>query len=150
PRCRTLASMILLLSGLLGISATGAAPAPRELQIVPEHFVLQPGEQVRYTACEPSETSKPRCPDAKFTIADPKIVRMVDPKGIFGVRTRRPQVMHTQSPRLRATNRPFRDRRCPAADDGRAVSRRPRDHREGYVAFRRPRQPRWIRPHCGC
>jgi len=51
------------------------------MEVFPRHFLLQPGEQIHYTAC--SEDSKPRCPDAEFATTDPKIVRMVDPKGIL-------------------------------------------------------------------
>jgi hypothetical protein len=43
--------------------------------------MLHQGEQIHYAVC--SEGSKPRCPDAKFTSTDPKIVRMIDSKGIF-------------------------------------------------------------------
>jgi len=75
-----LATRSLLLICLLGLFTTGVLPGTAELEIFPEHFVLQPGEQIHYTVC--SEGSKPRCPDAKFAIKNPKIVRLIDPKGI--------------------------------------------------------------------
>jgi hypothetical protein len=51
------------------------------LEVFPKHFLLHPGEQIHYTVC--SEDSKPRCPDAEFAMTDPKVVRLVDPKGIL-------------------------------------------------------------------
>ena len=71
----------LLQLSLLGCGLQFAAHAASGLEVFPRHFLLHPGEQIHYTAC--SDDSKPRCPDAVFAIADPKIVRIVDPKGIL-------------------------------------------------------------------
>ena len=49
----------------------------------PKHFVLHPGEQIHYTACESREGSPPRCPDAEFSASDPRIVRLIKPAGLF-------------------------------------------------------------------
>lgn len=57
-----------------------APPSTPELEVLLQHFILHPGEQIHYTLC--SEGNKPRCPDGKFTVTDPKIVRMIDSKGI--------------------------------------------------------------------
>lgn len=76
-------SVVLLCQLCCGLQVAGR-PATR-LKVLPKHFLLHPGEQIHYTAC--SEGTKPRCSDAKFTIADSKIVRMIDPKGIFEAMT---------------------------------------------------------------
>ena len=82
--CKRLDMASLLLACLLVRPAASSQPlAGPDLEILPQHFLLAPGEQIHYTACERSEESKPRCPDAKFTITDAHIVRMIDPKGIF-------------------------------------------------------------------
>jgi hypothetical protein len=80
---RLAAAAVLLLVSFTGPRSAqlDAPPSAPDLEVMPQHFLLYPGEQIHYTAC--SEGSKPRCPDAKFDIADPKIVRMIDPKGIF-------------------------------------------------------------------
>ena len=84
-RRKALAMASLLVPCLLGLLTTSGSSAQPELEILPEHFHLRPGEQIHYTVCERSEdrSSKPRCPNAKFAISDPKIVRIIDPKGIF-------------------------------------------------------------------
>ena len=86
PRVRWSRHTHLAGTGLLQLWMLGGWPlfsaqAAAGLEIFPKHFLLQPGEQIHYTAC--SEDSKPRCPDAEFTIADPKIVRLVNSKGLL-------------------------------------------------------------------
>jgi hypothetical protein len=87
--------LLLCLSGLLATSS-GSSSAP-ELEVLPQHFVLHPGEQIHYNVLEhPKEGSQIHnpcrtlvgfgCPDVKFAIGDPKIVRLIDPKengGLF-------------------------------------------------------------------
>ena len=69
---------------LLGLSSRGGEPAGEpELEVVPQHFVLQPGERIHYTVCERLSGNHARCPNATFAVSDPNIVRMIDPKGIF-------------------------------------------------------------------
>lgn len=80
PLCKRLAAASLLLPAFLITAARSVPPTP-ELQVFPNHFLLHPGEQIHYTVCFAG--TQPRCPGAKFVITDSKIVRMVDPKGIF-------------------------------------------------------------------
>ena len=79
-----------------------AAPAPR-LELFPKHFLLQPGEQIHYTACEIRENVPPHCPDAKFAAADPAIVRLAAPAGLFeALRPGRTQILaHTPAAQAR-------------------------------------------------
>ena len=89
-----LAITSLLLLCLLGLLATSGSPGTAELDIFPKHFLLQPGEQIHYTVLERSEGSQPRFADAKFATEDPKIVRLIDPKGLFeAVRPGRTQLV---------------------------------------------------------
>ena len=87
--------LLLCLSGLLATSS-GSASAP-ELEVLPQYFTLHPGEQIHYTVLERPKGSSPihnpckvlvgfGCPDVKFAILNPKIVRLIDPKengGLF-------------------------------------------------------------------
>jgi hypothetical protein len=99
-----LASFLLLsLSGLLATSS--GSPRVPELEVLPQHFVLHSGEQIHYTVLERpkggSQLQTPcrilvgfGCPDVKFAIEDPKIVRLIDPKGLFeAVRPGRTQLV---------------------------------------------------------
>lgn len=89
-------------SAALSVGALGnrfGAPGAAELEVLPQHFLLHPGEQIHYTVC--SEGSKPRCPDAKFAITDFKIVRMIEPKGILEVVTPGRTELVVQTPKLR-------------------------------------------------
>jgi len=95
--------LLLCLSGLLATSS-GSASAP-ELEVLPQYFTLHPGEQIHYTVLERPKGSSPihnpckvlvgfGCPDVKFAILNPKIVRLIDPKGLFeAVRPGRTQLV---------------------------------------------------------
>ena len=87
-----LTSLLLCLSGLLATSC--GSPGAPELEVLPQHFVLHSGEQIHYTVLErPKEGTQLQtpckilvgfgCPDVKFAIEDPKIVRLIDPKGLL-------------------------------------------------------------------
>jgi hypothetical protein len=82
---RWAAAAVLLLVSLPArlFAQQTARPGAPVLEVAPRHFLLHPGERIHYTVCEPSEGSKPRCPDAKFAVTDPKILRMIDPQGIL-------------------------------------------------------------------
>ncbi len=95
--------LLLCLLGLFGQVA--GRPAQPTLEILPEHFLLHSGEQIHYNVLErPKEGSQLQtpcrilvgfeCPDVKFAIEDPKIVRLIDPKGLFeAVRPGRTQLV---------------------------------------------------------
>src|SRR5437867_6588783 len=101
-----LAMTSLLLLCLLGLFGQVAGrPAQPTLEVLPEHFLLHPGEQIHYNVLErPKEGSQLQtpcrilvgfgCPDVKFAIEDPKIVRLIDSKGLFeAVRPGRTQLV---------------------------------------------------------
>lgn len=67
----------------LSISACPSESSTFALLVLPEHFVLQPGEKIHYTVLECSQEGRYRFADGKFTIENPKIVRMIKPTGIF-------------------------------------------------------------------
>lgn len=53
-----------------------------ELEVLPKHFVLHPGEQIHYTVLQHSAAGQLRFADATFVIAKPKILRVIRP-GVF-------------------------------------------------------------------
>src|SRR4029077_7711883 len=67
--------------GLLAASC-GARHAT-ELEVLPRHFQLRPGEQIHYTVVEHFENGKTRQPDGTFAIEDPAIVRLIKPTGLL-------------------------------------------------------------------
>src|SRR2546430_1157731 len=78
--------LLLCLSALL--RASSASPSTPELEVLPKHFMLHPGEQIHYNVLErPRAGMKPDqpcktlvgfgCPDIKFATEDPTIVRLV-------------------------------------------------------------------------
>jgi hypothetical protein len=74
----------LLLVCWFGLSATGcASPGTPELEVLPEHFQLRPGEQIHYTVLERSGSGRPRFVDCRFASRDPGILRLIDPTGVF-------------------------------------------------------------------
>jgi hypothetical protein len=60
------------------------------LEVLPNHFRLQPGEQIHYQVRERSGDGQSRSADYKFTISDPGIVRPIDPKGELFIEAVRP------------------------------------------------------------
>ena len=83
PRTRptrlSLPSLFLLL--LLGVSAAGTTPPPPpapQLDILPKHFQLHPGERIHYQVRERLGNSQGRSADYTFVIADNRIVRQID------------------------------------------------------------------------
>lgn len=58
-------------------------PSTIELNVLPEKFLLQPGEKIHYTVLEYSEDSKPRFAEGQFTIENPEIIRLIKPIGVF-------------------------------------------------------------------
>jgi hypothetical protein len=99
-----LALSILLLLPMLSATGCGSSPGP-ELVVLPEHFTLHSGEQIHYTVLERPREGSPiqtpcrilvgfGCPDVKYVVEDPNIVRLVDSKGLFeAVRPGRTQVL---------------------------------------------------------
>ena len=82
-------SPLCLLELLAQVAAGAAQP---NLEILPKHFVLHPGEQIHYNVC-PSEAvaqylrgTLPRgefhCIDAKFSTEDPKVLHLISPTTI--------------------------------------------------------------------
>jgi hypothetical protein len=74
------------LSHFVAIGLLAASCGPRratELEVFPEHFLLQPGEQVHYTVLERSGNGNPRSVDPAFAVEDPEIVRLIKPAGMF-------------------------------------------------------------------
>jgi hypothetical protein len=65
------------------LAASCGARRATELEVLPDHFLLPPGEQVHYTVVERLENGKTRQPDATFAIEDPSIVRLIKPVGVL-------------------------------------------------------------------
>jgi hypothetical protein len=65
------------------LAASCRARRATDLEILPEHFLLQPGEQIHYTVVEHLEGGKTLQPDGAFTIEDPSIVRLITPAGLL-------------------------------------------------------------------
>jgi hypothetical protein len=77
---------VMRLSNVVAIGLLAASCGPRratELDVLPEHFLLQPGEQVHYTVLERSGKGKPRSVDPTFAVEDPEIVKLIRPAGTF-------------------------------------------------------------------
>jgi hypothetical protein len=84
--------LLLCLSGLLATSS--ASGNTSQLEVFPQHFMLQPGEHIHYQVLErPKKGSQPQtpcrisvgfgCPDVKFAVEAPEIVRLIDPSGLY-------------------------------------------------------------------
>jgi hypothetical protein len=84
--------LLLCLSGLLTTSS--ASPNTPQLEVFPQHFMLHPGEQIHYQVLErPQKGSRPQtpcrilegfgCPDVKFGVENPNIVRLIDTSGVY-------------------------------------------------------------------
>jgi hypothetical protein len=68
----------------LGLLAAGCGgPSAAELEVLPKHFLLRPGEQVHYTIVEHLGNGKTHQPDGMFAIENPSIVRLVKPTGLL-------------------------------------------------------------------
>lgn len=79
-----LARTSLLSLCLLALLTTGfGPPAAPGLEVLPKHFLLHPGEQIHYQVVERSEQGQPRSVDYEFAVADPDIVRPIEPKGVL-------------------------------------------------------------------
>ncbi len=87
---RTITSLCVVLF-VLGVTAfpigigTSRCVSNRsvELDVLPKHFLLHPGEQVHYTVLQRSESDKPQFVNATFAIGDTKILRPIKPVGVF-------------------------------------------------------------------
>lgn len=65
-----------------------------QLEVLPRHFVLHPGEQIHSTVAERSEDGKARFADGKFSIENTQIVRIVKPTGVLeAVKAGRPALV---------------------------------------------------------
>jgi len=73
-------------------SASGESTGTPQLELIPKHFTLHPGEQIHYTVLERPKRGSPihnpckivvgfGCPDVKFDVGDPKIVQLIEPNG---------------------------------------------------------------------
>ena len=88
PTRLTITSLVLL-SVLMLLAQVVARPGEPELEMLPKHFLLHPGEEIHYNVVQRSESgellaqSQAHFPDPKFSVRNPAIVRMVDRKGIF-------------------------------------------------------------------
>jgi len=68
----------------IGLLAASCGPRhATELEVLPDHFQLRPGEQIHYTVVEHLEDGKTRQPDGTFAIEDPSIVRLIKPAGLL-------------------------------------------------------------------
>lgn len=73
----------LVLTRPLSIFESQSQQSRTELKVLPEKFVLQPGERIHYTVLEDSEDGKPQFVDAMFTIENPEVIRLIKPTGVF-------------------------------------------------------------------
>jgi hypothetical protein len=80
-RARFAAASVVLLC-LLGFDHRPRAAAAG-LELLPKHFVLQPGERIHYQVIERSASAPPRSVDYELAIADPGIVRALEPAGVI-------------------------------------------------------------------
>src|SRR5215467_3887602 len=98
--------LLLCLSGLVATSS--ASPDKPQLEVFPQHFMLQPGEQVHYQVLErPQKGTRPQtpckileafgCPNVKFGVEDSNIVRLINTSGMYeAIRPGRTQlIFHT-------------------------------------------------------
>jgi len=69
-------------SAFLHAAGCGLLGSPR-LEVLPQHFLLHPGEQIHYQVVERSDNGGSRSVDYEFTVADPSIVRPIEPKGVL-------------------------------------------------------------------
>jgi hypothetical protein len=76
-----LASLIFLCS--LALDHKSRASGAPQLEVLPEHFLLHPGEQIHYQVLERSESGQTRSVDYELAIKNPKIVRPIEPKGVI-------------------------------------------------------------------
>ena len=68
----------------IGLLAAGCrAHGATQLEVLPEHFLLQPGEQIHYTVVEHLEDGKTRQPDGTFVTDDASILRVMKPTGLL-------------------------------------------------------------------
>ena len=68
----------------VGVLAAGCGTRrATELDVLPKHYLLQPGEQIHYTIVERLENGKTRQPDGTFTTEDASIVRLIRPAGVL-------------------------------------------------------------------
>jgi hypothetical protein len=69
----------------IGMLATGCGPPGTPgLEIFPKHFLLRPGEQIHYQVLERTENGQSRfAAPYEFSVGDPKIVRLIEPTGLF-------------------------------------------------------------------
>jgi hypothetical protein len=74
--------LLILLVACLG-AGFGQSGAPG-LELFPDHFTLRPGERIHYQVFEHFQNGRPREPSHyEFATADSKIVRLVEPTGLF-------------------------------------------------------------------
>ena len=78
---RVLSLMMLFIAPVAIVAFS--ARAARELEVLPKRFVLQPGEQIHYTILDRADDGKLKFADGQFTVADPEIVRLINPVGVF-------------------------------------------------------------------
>jgi hypothetical protein len=72
--------LFLCLLPLLAANRESSAPV---LEVLPQQFLLRPGERIHYTVLEYPSGNPPRFADAQFAIKDPEIVRLIEPAGLF-------------------------------------------------------------------
>src|SRR5690242_13030100 len=83
----------LLLLCLLALpSASGESTGTPQLELIPKHFTLHPGEQIHYTVLKRPRWGSPihnpckiaigfGCPDVRFGVGDPRIVQLIEADG---------------------------------------------------------------------
>src|SRR5262249_25066499 len=54
-----------------------------ELELLPKHFLLHPGEQIHYTVLQRMERDQARFVDATFSVTDATILRPIESAGVF-------------------------------------------------------------------
>ena len=94
------------------LSTSGFAPAAPALELLPNQFLLHPGERMHYTAVQRSANGQRRVVDYELASQDATVVRAIEPKGVLeAVRPGRTElVVHT----------PTSVRRVPVEVSGRA------------------------------
>jgi len=68
---------------LVTVDSQPRAEAAAELELLPKHFVLRPGEQIHYQVIERIVNREPRSVDYDLAIKNPQIVRPIEPKGVI-------------------------------------------------------------------
>jgi hypothetical protein len=73
---------VLLFSAVFAVERRLPAVGPPQLELLPKHFVLHPGEQIHYQVVERATGRPPRSVDYEFSIENPTILRRGEPPSV--------------------------------------------------------------------